>query len=152
MAKKIQNKDKKDAWESFSRWKRIKDCLEATGLPFVGICITCKPPRNKYHINYLQAGHCFSGRNNNRLIDEEYVFNQCTYCNLTMKGRPKRFRKKMVEKYGEKAVAKREIESKKVLKYVDWKEIKKKYDEKYINLMQQYGFKTWSELLQQRKN
>ena len=151
MAKsKDDKKAKAAAWESFSRWKRIKDCLEATGLPFVGICITCKPPRNKYHITYLQAGHCFGGRSNARLIDEDYVFSQCLYCNKIMLGRPKRFREKMVEKYGEAAVALHEIESKKIVKYVDWKAVKEKYDEKYKVLMREHGYKTWSELLQSK--
>lgn len=70
MAKKLQNKAKADAWSEFSRFIRVRDCLETTGLAFVGVCITCG---RRFHIRYLQAGHCLPGRSNAKLFDEKLV-------------------------------------------------------------------------------
>lgn len=143
MAKKTP-KDK--AWESFSRWKRVKDCLETTGFAFLGICITCN---RQFHIRALEAGHLISGRRNAVLFDEELVNIQCGYDNRIKQGRPKKYRKVMVAKYGEEFIVERELLKNKVIQDIamDFEGIKKTYDEKYKELMRAYGFKTWMELL-----
>lgn len=150
MAKKIQNPDKKKAWDAFSRYVRVRDCLATTGLAFVGVCVTCEPPR-RLRIRYLQAGHFLPGRSNAILIDEDGVNAQCRYCNEVMNGRLKRYRKIMIKRHGLKRVKQMEIDARKVKKYIDFKELEKEYKEKYINLMRLNGFKTWSQLLKEGK-
>lgn len=137
---------KSKAWESFSKWKRIKDCLESTGHPFLGVCITCD---RQFHISYLESGHLISGRRNAVLFDEELVNAQCGYCNRMEHGKPKEYRKRMVAKYNEKFILEREQRKHTVIKDIDmdFEAIKEKYDEKYKELMRKHGYKTWTELL-----
>lgn len=66
------------AWEAFSKYIRLRDCLKTTGTPDWGICITCnkRTPFKEY-----QAGHMVEGRKNAVLYDEEIVNGQCQDCN-----------------------------------------------------------------------
>lgn len=150
MTKKTNNPAKAKAWKTFSRYVRIRDCLETTGLPFVGICVTCD---KCFHISALQAGHCLSGRRNARLCNEKLVFAQCNHCNLTLNGRPKRYRKRMIEKYGQEEFDRMVVESKKIIhdRDMDFEGIEKEYKERLIRLMRDFGYKTYSELLQEGK-
>ncbi|GAG08831.1 unnamed protein product [marine sediment metagenome] len=149
MAKKLQNKAKAKAWEKFSRFIRVRDCLAATGLPFVGVCITCG---RRFHIRYLQAGHCLPGRSNAKLFDEKLVFAQCKYCNEVKHGEKKKYEAKMITKYGKAKFEQMKIDAKKIIKYVDYEQLAKTYNDKYIALMKSCGFKTWLELLKQERN
>lgn len=145
MAKKISNPDKAKAWEAFAHWDKTYYCLKATGLPFVGYCITCG---RKRHIRYLQAGHCLPGRSNAKLFDEKLVRPQCKYCNENMHGRVKKFEKIMIAEYGKDEFEKMKIAANKVIPYMDFAKIAQTYKDKYIKIMKDYGYKTWSELLQ----
>ena len=146
MAKKIKNKDKAKAWEVFSRYIRIRDCLATTGLPFVGMCVTCN---KRFHIRFLQAGHCIAGRSNAKLFDEKLVNAQDPICNETMHGRTKRYEKKMIEWYGKEEFEQMKRDAQKVVqnKDMDFPAIEAKYKKKYEDIMHEYGYKTWSELL-----
>ncbi len=150
MAKAMKNTEQTNAWNAFAKYIRIKGCLDTTGSPFAGICITCG---NQFHIDYLDAGHCFSGRHNARLFSERFVNIQCRVCNRTHNGRSKRYRRIMVEKYGEESVDRYYQRTNKVVQdvNVDWQGRIKRYKRKYIKLMEQNGFKTWSQLLQMGK-
>ena len=148
MAKKLNNPDKQKAWDAFSKYIRVKRCLETTGLPFAGDCITCD---TRYHISYLDAGHCFSGRFNLILLAEKFVFTQCRFCNRNLHGQPKKFEKRMVKKYGEEFVEKWKYRLKKAVPdcQIDWVFRAKLYDLKLKKAMKAHGFKTYSELLKQ---
>lgn len=144
MAKKLQNKAKADAWSEFSRFIRVRDCLETTGLAFVGRCITCD---RRFHIRYLQAGHCLPGRSNAKLFDDKLVHAQCRYCNEFNHGERKKYEIKMVEKYGLDEFEQMRIDARKTIPYMDCEQIAKTYKDKYVKLMKSHGFKTWAELL-----
>jgi len=138
---------KKTAWDAFAQWVRVRDCIEATGYPFVGVCITCG---KNFHISALHAGHMMAGRQNAKLFDEQLVHVQCYFCNFAPGGKSKKFRKKMVEKHGEEQVSQWERKARKVLKTkdMDFPAITQKYREKIKSLLQPFGYKTYSEMLQ----
>lgn len=133
MAKQFQNKAKGKAWKVFAKWVRTRDCLATTNFPHAGVCITCG---KKFHISFLQAGHCFPGRRNAGLFREELVNAQCTFCNETFHGKPKKYRKIMEAKYGKEQVDEWEIEGKRVIPDRDMKfeDIEKKYKQKLKEL------------------
>lgn len=149
MAKKIQNKDKKKAWDEFSRFVRVRDCLRTTGLPFVGVCITCDPPR-RFHIKFLQAGHAIAGRRNALLLNPELTNAQCRYCNEYKHGEPQKYTKVMIARHGEEWWEKMQVEVKKIIqdKDMDFPGQAAKYKRKCEKLLREHGFKTFSEILQ----
>ena len=128
MAKKVVG-PKAKAWESFSRWVKVRDCLATTGVPFVGVCITCNC---RFHIRVLQAGHCFPGRKNGRLFQKELVHAQCRMCNEGGHGKPKEYREAMDAQYTKVKVDAWEIEGGKVIhdRDMDFEGIEAKYKEK----------------------
>lgn len=95
MAKKVTGPAKK-AWDRFSQYARVKRCLETTGLPFVGVCVTCGCRR---HIRYLDCGHCIAGRGNAILFNERRVDAQCRHCNQVLDGRLKKFQLILAKRY-----------------------------------------------------
>ena len=151
MAKKIQNKDKKKAWTECSRYVRIKRCLETTGLPFVGYCITCK---RKFHISNLQAGHLFSGRGdsgNATLYSTKFIYNQCSYCNVLQHGEHTKYLKAIEQKYGKDYCERWKWRLKaKIIpdNVIDWEKKIAQYKRRYGVIMHKFGFKTYLELLQ----
>jgi len=147
MAKKLANKEKAKAWDKFSRFIRIRDCLQTTGLPFVGICVTCG---RRFHIRNLQSGHCIPGRSNAKLFDENLTNIQCSYCNEYKHGQRKKYEAVMKKWYGDKEFEQMKIEARKVIqdKDMDFPAIAAKNKEKYEKIMHDYGYHTWQELLQ----
>jgi len=111
MAKKLQG-PKSKAWDEFARWIRVKGCIESTGIPFVGVCITCG---KRFHISFLDAGHLIPGRRNAVLLHEEAVNPQCRICNQGKHGCNKKYRAIMEAKYGCKQVDQWYIDSKKLI-------------------------------------
>ncbi len=79
---KKQMKDK--AWQSFSRYIRLRDCILTTGTKDEGVCFTCK---DRLPINKLQAGHLVDGRTDAVLFDENNVKAQCYACNVAKHGK-----------------------------------------------------------------
>ena len=129
-----QNKVKQKAWDAFSKYIRTKECLETTGVDFVGVCFTCG---RRFHINALDAGHFVSGRRNAILFDERNVHIQCRHwCNLTNHGQHKIYRQKMIERYGVDVVEELERNKKKVIqnKDMDFEGIEKTYKQKLEEL------------------
>lgn len=147
MAKKIQNKDKKKAWDEFSRFVRIRDCLATTGLPFVGVCVTCG---RRFHLRYLQAGHCLPGRTNAKLFDPKLTHAQCKWCNEFKHGEREKYEAAMIKKWGKEIFDDLVVETNKVIHNddMDFPVLRKEYREKYESMMRKYGFRTYSELLQ----
>ena len=152
MAKKFQNPEHKKAWDEFAHYCRIKGCLDTTGLAFVGVCVTCG---KRCHIDWLQAGHFLSGRHNAIIFNEKFVNIQCTICNEVFHGKPKKYRKVMVERYGEEYVARWEnkLKHQKIIHDgdINWVQRAARYKRKKEILLRKYGYKTFSELLREGK-
>ena len=149
MAKKISNPAKKKAWDSFSRWVRVRDCIATSGLPFCGKCVTCE---KSYHISYLDAGHCFAGRSNAGLFHKQLVNAQCRICNQTFHGKATKYRKIMEAKYGKAKVAKWKVECDKVKhnRDMDFNGLRKKYRELTNELLRPFGYNNYEEMIRDR--
>lgn len=149
MAKKLANKDKGKAWDAFSHFVRIRDCLRTTGTLTAAVCVTCQ----KQHCwDYLDAGHCFAGRTNVKLLNEKFVHAQCKYCNQVMNGKLKKYRRFMVEKYGEDFVSRQEIRFKRIIihdRNIDWIGRTARYKRKEERELRRYGYTTLLERLTQ---
>ena len=122
---------KKKAWDWFSKYIRLRDCLITTGTKERGRCITCEREKP---FNELQAGHFIDSRSKNVLFVEEIVHAQCKQCNLFKNGNKTVYRPKMVEIYGERKVE--EFEQLINLPTAPWdkedlKEIARYYEEEY---------------------
>lgn len=114
MKKQTLSKVKKKTWDIFSIYVRRRDCLKTTGCKDWGLCITCG---KRYHFKLLQAGHFIAGRNNAVLFSEEGVHAQCYNCNINLKGNTLKYRRKIIEMYGEGYDEFLEVESEKIVKY-----------------------------------
>jgi len=105
---------RKMAWNAFSRYIRLRDCLKTLKTTTNGVCYTCECI---YPIEELQAGHFIAGRTNSVLFDEIGVRAQCKRCNLFKGGEPLLFRKKLVKEIGEDRVQLLENKRYQVKKY-----------------------------------
>ena len=147
MAKNIASKDKKKAWDAFSHFIRIRDCLRTTGTSFLCVCITCQ---KQCHWNYLDAGHCFAGRTNVKLLNQKFVHAQCKRCNQYRNGEPKRYRKIMVQKYGADFVDRQEARFKRRTIHdrdIDWTSRVARYKRKEERELRRHGHRTLVERL-----
>jgi len=102
MIKKPKHKSvrklKKECWDLFSKYIRMRDCLRTTGCASFGLCITCG---KRYHFKLLQAGHFIPGRHNNNLFSEEGTHAQCYNCNINLRGNTLEYRRQIIRLYGE---------------------------------------------------
>jgi len=89
---------KHKAWNLFSTYIRLRDCLQTTGSSEYGKCITCG---KIYSFEQLQASHFIAGRSNAVLFDEEMVHAACYQCNVGLHGNILEYRRKIIEMYGE---------------------------------------------------
>lgn len=139
------------ASEDMMHYIRIMRCLESTGKPFIGYCITCE---RRFHIEYLQAGHCISGRRNAVLFDVMNIYNQCNYCNVIMHGRRKLFEKKLVARYGQKWMDNRKRRAKRTIKNnrIDFVKLRAGISRMTKKIYRKHGYKTFSEILQESKS
>jgi hypothetical protein len=99
--KKTVSKAKKEAWTEFSRYIRLRDCLETTGTTTHGRCVTCG---KTFEFSRLQAGHFIPGRTNAILFDERGVHAQCVGCNMFGRGMWPEYYQYMKEEYGEETI------------------------------------------------
>lgn len=143
MAKAVKGV-KARAWAMFSRYIRIRDCIETTGFPFTGCCVTCG---DKFHISFLDAGHLFAGRSNAKLFQELSVRAQCQICNQRGHGQPEKFRKVMEKRYSVEEVEAWERDGRQMIqnKDMDFDAIAKKYKEKYLALLRKEGFRSYED-------
>ena len=134
------------ASDEMMHYIRVMRCLEATGLAFVGYCVTCE---RKFHIEYLQAGHCISGRRNAVLFDVMNIYNQCNYCNVIMHGRRKIFEKKLVARYGQEWMDKRKLRAKRTIPNasIDFEKLRAGIKRMAKNMYHKHGYKTFYEIL-----
>lgn len=98
MRKKTVASLKKQVWELFSRYIRLRDCLFTTRTKERGRCVTCE---FELPIKDLQAGHFIPGRTNAVLFDEECVHAQCKTCNILKGGNILVYRRKILDLYGD---------------------------------------------------
>lgn len=97
-----------------SRYIRLRDCLETTGSPEWGECVTCGATKS---FDELDAGHFIQGRHNANLFSERGCHAQCRTCNRFKNGMMLEYRRQIVEMYGEGADLELEAEAKKIKKF-----------------------------------
>lgn len=141
---------KQKAWRAMSQYVRVKACLESTGLAFVGRCFTCQ---RQYHINFLEAGHCFGGRRNARLFDVLIIKAQCGFCNRAKNGEPVKFKKRLIEIHGKKWVENRKVRGLRDIKdnQIDYVKLQQGIERMRDKLFREFGYKTFGEILQEGK-
>ena len=144
--------EKDKAWDEYAKFIKIRDCLEASGLPFIGKCITHGVAQ--YHIRYLQAGHFVSGRSDAVLFNNKFVNTQCNFCNMINHGETDKYRNVLYKRHGKAFVDRWELKLKAYAKSAkvdmtdeDWINRRKRYKRKAGILLRRYGYKTWKELL-----
>ncbi len=126
---------KRTVWENFSKYIRLKECMETTGSFEFGRCCTCgriKPFKE------LDSGHFISGRSNSILFHESGVHIQCQRCNRFSEGNKSAYYKYMLEKYGQEEIDKLEAlkRMKKKLSAFELMAINKYYKDKTKELLQ----------------
>ena len=84
-------------WPIFSRYIRMRDCLEATGTITHGVCCTCG---RGYPTGKLQAGHFIPGRADSILFEPTCVHSQCYRCNVLRQGEWVKYFRYMEDKCG----------------------------------------------------
>ena len=87
---------KGELWPVFSRYIRMRGCIEATGTITHGKCCTCG---RSYPIGKLQAGHFIPGRADSILFEPTCVHAQCYRCNVIRSGEWVKYFRFMEEKY-----------------------------------------------------
>jgi len=149
-AKKTAVTPKDKAVKAMSEYIRVKNCLETTGLAFVGLCYTCQ---RRYHINYLEAGHCFGGRRNARLFDVMIIRPQCGYCNRFNHGEPDKFKARLAQEHSKEWVDLRKIRGLRVVSdnQIDYVKLQKGIERRRDKLFRKHGYKKFTEILQQAR-
>ena len=130
---KTKAKCKKDAWDAFAKYIKLRDALRTTGSPDYCECFTCD---RSGHISGFDAGHFIPGRHNANLFSERGVQAQCKECNAWHGGRQLEYRRQIIKLYGEGVDEELEEEERKIVKYskADFIEIRDKYRERLRNM------------------
>jgi len=149
MAGRPKKASKGNTWDEYSRYIRIRRCIETTRLPFVGICVTCD---RRFHIAALQAGHYpeFAGGTNIKKFLTKFIFLQCTFCNLINHGEKKKYAKKMVKLYGQDYIDKIKRYAHKPVQ-LDYERLRTAYNRKTKELLSKYGYGSWDQMLGMNK-
>jgi hypothetical protein len=101
---KTKGKVKKEAWNAFSKYIRLRDGLITMGSKERGICFTCPSVVYLFTRYGGQAGHFIDGRGNAVLFEEDLVHLQCRQCNVFRHGNKEPYETHMVKLYGTKKV------------------------------------------------
>lgn len=129
LKKKVKRIKKSSVWNVFSKYIRLRDCINTTGDPEYLLCVTC---HERKHLKDAQAGHFIPGRHNSVLFDERNVHGQCMMCNIFLKGNPIKYYRFMITRYGQSVID--ELESldsvPKQLKNFELLELRDKYKSK----------------------
>lgn len=112
VSKTSLSKEKKKAWDLFSKYIRLRDAIRTTGTKDHARCITCDKLYPTFGKGCLQAGHYIPGRSNAILFEARGVHAQCYMCNVTFKGNTLKYRRKMIELYGEDVADELEAQAK----------------------------------------
>lgn len=124
---------KRKTQEVFNQYIRLRDCLETTGTPDYGVCITCgKNVQNKE----ADAGHFISVRYSITRFDERNVFLQCVYCNRWLHGALDAYFVALEKKFGREVVDELIASKSRIKKWTipELQELYKTYTEKYNSL------------------
>lgn len=150
MARKQTKATKANTWDNYSRYIRVRRCIETTGLPFVGICITCD---RRFHIRALQAGHYpeFSGGTNIKKFLTKFIHLQCPWCNLVNHGEKKKYAKKMIALYGQDYIDRIKRYAHKPVQ-LDYERLRSGYRNKTKELLSKYGYGSWEEMMGEQKD
>ena len=126
---KTKSTFKKEAWQAFAKYIKLRDAWRTTGSSEYSECFTCD---YSGHISGFDAGHFIPGRHNANLFSERGVQAQCKECNAWHGGRPLEYRRQLIKLYGEGVDEELEAEERKIVKYskADLIEIRDKYREK----------------------
>lgn len=132
--KKTVQSCKNKAWQSFSRYIRLRDCLATTGDEDNGICCTCG---KLIPFKQAQAGHFIAGRTNALLFDEDIVHLQCYACNVCNHGEQLEYYYYMKRHYTEDQILEMRKLRSTTVKYTpeDLIKIAENYKEKYDELI-----------------
>ena len=109
---------KKQVWQIFSKYIRLRDCFSSTGSPEYGECFTCSA---SLPVSQLQAGH-FVPKHSGNYFSERGVHAQCRTCNLYGRdgqaaGMPLEYRRQIIKLYGEGADTELENEARETKKF-----------------------------------
>ena len=88
---------KANAWQAFSKYIRLRDCLLTTGSFEYGECVSCD---KTLPFSQLDAGHFIPKRSGN-YFSERGVNAQCRSCNRFHGGNQLEYRKEIIKRYGE---------------------------------------------------
>jgi len=127
---------KKEVWDIFSKYIRLRDCLRTTGCPSFGLCITCG---KRYHFKLLQAGHFIPGRHNSNLFSKKGTHAQCYNCNINLRGNTLEYRRQIIRLYGEGYDEILEAEARQTKKFTaaELTELKEYYTQKVKELLKE---------------
>ena len=136
MKTKSKAKLKKEVWELFSKYVRVRDCLETTGCASFGLCITCG---KRYHFKLLQAGHFIPGRHNANLFSKKGTHAQCYNCNINLRGNTLEYRRQIIKLYGQGYDEILEAEARQIKKFsvAELTEMKEYYTQKVKELLKE---------------
>lgn len=101
MKKQTVSSLKKLVWKDFSKYIRLRDCLETTGTLTKGKCVTC---HKVFPFEDLQAGHFIAGRSGENLFDERGCYAQCKVCNVFNHGNLEEYYPFMLKRWGEEVI------------------------------------------------
>ncbi|MCJ7459334.1 MAG: recombination protein NinG [candidate division Zixibacteria bacterium] len=118
---------KKEVWDIFSQYVRMRDCLRTRGTVDFGNCITCTKLVRR---NEADAGHFIDRRHSATLFDEKNVHLQCKHCNIT--GETLKYRREIIRLYGEGADVELEDKATEIKKFTtsELEDLKQLYKEK----------------------
>jgi len=122
-------KEEKDAKTIFSRYVRLRDCIETMGTPEFGRCFTCG---DIFNFEELQCGHFVGGRRNSVFFEINNSHAQCPGCNTFKGGNLEVYREKMILKYGLE-----EVERLESLRH----QVRKIYSSEFVDLISEFKFK-----------
>jgi hypothetical protein len=94
--------NEKAARKWYSRYVRLKGCIETTWDVKYGKCFTCGKIMS---FEQLQCGHFVSGRSNSLFFEPNNSHIQCPTCNTVLGGNSEIYLNKMIAVYGETEVA-----------------------------------------------
>lgn len=133
---------KKQAWDAFSKYIRVRDWSE-NGEQYIGDkkaapCVTCRKVYPIEGQGCLQAGHFIPGRKNAVLFRDDQVFAQCRQCNLYKYGHWTAYEEFMIDRYSKEEVEQMKLDAKqeviyKIPDYIELEERFKKWTENLLS-------------------
>lgn len=127
---------KEEAQKSVNKFIRLRDGLYTTGGTTFCKCISCKKIKNA---DEIQAGHFVSQKlSSNLRYHRRNINGQCAGCNLYLRGNLIPYTLNIDKKWGDGTAEQLDNEKhvEKIWKRWELEDIKTKYDEMYVKLME----------------